>query len=94
MIYILIFYAKSNNQSHHKFRSWFLESDNSFQQKYTPKHEKGRRVPLNPLLRVTEELNRLEKEGHVEKISNCCEEIFISPIVITVKIERTKKFLS
>ena len=56
-----------------------------FHQTFTAKHQKGRRVPINLQPRVSNELERLQTEGHIEKLSSCSDEHFISPIVITVK---------
>ena len=57
----------------------------NFHQKFTAKHQKVRRVPINLQPKVTVELDRLQKEGHIEKLTSCSNELFISPIVITVK---------
>ena len=62
-----------------------------FHQKVTAKHQKGRRVPKNLQPRVSEELERLQTEGHIEKVSSCSDEHFISPIVITVKKDQSIK---
>ena len=62
-----------------------------FYQKFTAKHQKGRRVPINLQPRVSEELERLQTEGHIEKLSSCSDEHFISPIVITVKKDQSIK---
>ena len=62
-----------------------------FHQKFTAKHEKGWLVPINLQPRVTAELERLQKEGHIEKFSSCSDEHFISPIVITVKKNQSIK---
>ena len=48
------------------------------QQKFTAKHRKGRRVPINLQPRVTAELERLLNKGHIEKLSSCSVEIFRS----------------
>ena len=37
-----------------------------FHQKFTAKHQKGRRDPINLQPRVTAELERLQNEGHIE----------------------------
>ena len=37
-----------------------------FHQKFTAKHQKGRRVPINLQPIVSEELERLQTEGHIE----------------------------
>ena len=62
-----------------------------FRQKFSAKHQKGRRVPLNLQPRVSAELERLQTEGHIEKVSSCSDEHFISPIVITVKKDQSIK---
>ena len=62
-----------------------------FHQKFTAKHQKGRRVPINLQPRVSAELERLQTEGHIEKLSSCSDEHFISPIVITVKKDQSIK---
>ena len=62
-----------------------------FHQKFTAKHQKGRRVPINLQPRVSEELERLQTEGHIEKLSSCSDEHFISLIVITVKKDQSIK---
>ena len=48
------------------------------------KASKGRRVPINLQPRVSEELERLQTEGHIEQLSSCSDEHFISPILFTV----------
>ena len=62
-----------------------------FHQKFTAKHQKGRRVPINLQPRVTTELDCLQNEGHIEKLSSCSDELFISPIVITVNKDQSTK---
>ena len=62
-----------------------------FHQKFTAKHQKGRRVPINLQPRVSAELERLQTEGHIEKLSSCSDEHFISPIVITEKKDQSIK---
>ena len=62
-----------------------------FHQKFTAKHQKGHRVPINLQPRVSAELERLQTEGHIEKRSSCSDEHFISPIVITVKKDQSIK---
>ena len=64
-----------------------------FHQKFTAKDQKGRRVPINLQPRVSEELERLQTEGHIGKLSSCSDEHFISPIVITVKKDQSIKLV-
>ena len=56
-----------------------------FHQKITAKHQKGRRLSIDLQSRVTVELDWLQQEGHIEKLSSCSDKHFTSPIVITVK---------
>ena len=62
-----------------------------YHQKFTAKLQKGRRVPNNLKPRVTAELERLQNEGHFEKLCSCSDEHFISPIVIAVKKDQSVK---
>ena len=62
-----------------------------FQQKFTAKHQKGHRVPINLQPRVSPELEKLQTEGQNKKLSSCSDEHFISPIVITVKKDQSIK---
>ena len=62
-----------------------------FHRNFQPKHQKGRRVPINLQERVNNEIKKLLEEGHIEKLNNCSDQYFISPIVITVKREQTIK---
>ena len=40
---------------------------------------------------MSEQLERLQTEGHIEKLSSCSDEHFISPIVVTVKKDQSIK---
>ena len=53
-----------------------------FHQKFKAKHEKGHRVPINLQPRVTADLERLQIESPIEKLSNCSDEHFLSLILI------------
>ena len=64
-----------------------------YHQKFTAKHQRGRRVPINLQPRVAAELERLQNEGHIEKLSSCPDEHFISTIVITVKKDQSIKLV-
>ena len=54
-----------------------------FHKNYTPLHQKGRRVPINLLDKISDELKKLSQQGHIEKLQECSDKNFISPIVIT-----------
>ena len=62
-----------------------------FHRNYTPSHQKGRRVPINLLDKVSEELKKLSEQGHIEKLQECSDKNFIYPIVITVKKDKSVK---
>ena len=58
-----------------------------FHKNIQPKHQKGRRVPIDLQERFNSEIKKLLKEVHIEKL----DQYFISPIVITVKRDQTIK---
>ena len=56
-----------------------------------PGKQKARPVPLHLQKDVERELERLLKSGHLEKINNVDEDCFVSPVVITVKSDKSVK---
>ena len=46
---------------------------------------KGKRIPIHLLPKVKLCIDQLLRDGHIEKLSRCSEDCFISPIVITAK---------
>ena len=62
-----------------------------FHRNYTPSPQKIRRVPINLLDKVSDELKKLSEQGHIEKLQECSDKNFISPIVITVKKDQSVK---
>ena len=56
-----------------------------------PLQEKGRRIPIHIQEEVHVEMNKLLKEGHIERLDKCISDCFIAPIVITVKKRRFHK---
>ena len=62
-----------------------------FHKNFQPKHQKGRRVPINLQDRVNNEIKKLLEEGHIEKLNNCSDQYFISPKVFKVKRDQTIK---
>ena len=62
-----------------------------FHKNYTPSRQKGRRVPIKFLHKVSDELKKLSDQGHIEKIQEISDKNFISPIVITVKKDKSPK---
>ena len=62
-----------------------------FKTQYTPFQHKGRRVPLHLLDKVEPELQELIDEKQIIKLDKSSDELFISPVVITVKKDKTVK---
>ena len=56
-----------------------------FHKDFQPRHQKGRRIPINLQDTVNAELRKLLAEKHIIKLSSCPDKYFISPIVVTVK---------
>ena len=63
----------------------------TFHKEFTPTHQKGRRVPINLQPLVNIELKKLLDEKHIIKLNSCSDKKIISPIVITVKRDKTVK---
>ena len=53
--------------------------------------QKGRRIPIQLQKAVDKEIGRLLKEGHIEKINEIKDDVFIQSTVITVKKDRSVK---
>ena len=62
-----------------------------FKTNYTPSQHKGRRVPLHLLEKVENELNKLIDDGRIIKLEKCPDDLFISPVVITIKKDKSVK---
>ena len=62
-----------------------------FYKNYTQTHQKARRVPINLLDKVFSGLRKLSDQGHIEKLSKYSDQIFISPMVFTVKKNKSVK---
>ena len=65
--------------------------NSKFHKNYRVIHQKGRKVPIHLQSKVKIELEKLLNEGHIEKVNNCSDQFFISPIVITVKKDKSIK---
>ena len=72
-------------------KSKVLMVRSKFHRNYTPSHHSGRRVPVNLLDKVSDELKKLSEQGHIEKLQECSDKNFICPIVITVKKDKSVK---
>ena len=53
--------------------------------------QKGRPIPIHLQQSVEKEINKLTKQGHIEKANNIDENCFVSPAVITVKKDKSVK---
>ena len=51
--------------------------------------QKGRQIPIYLQQSVEKEINKLMKQGHIEKANNIDENCFVSPAVITVKKDKS-----
>ena len=55
------------------------------------KQQKGRPIPIHLQPAVRKEIEKLKKNGHIEKATNINEDCFVSPAVITVKKDKSVK---
>ena len=62
-----------------------------FKTEFTPSQHKGRRVPLHLLKKVKNELQKLIDDKKIIKLEKCSDELFISPVVITLKKDKSVK---
>ena len=53
--------------------------------------QKGRPIPIHLQQSVEKEINKLTKQGHIEKANEIDENCFVSPAVITVKKDKPEK---
>ena len=58
---------------------------------FKPIQQKGRRVPLHLLDKVEAELEKLIQDKQIIRLEKCSDEHFISPVVITVKHDKSVK---
>ena len=53
--------------------------------------QKGRRVPIQLQEQVDKEIQNLLEQGHIQKVNNIKDDLFIQPVVITVRKDRSVK---
>ena len=53
--------------------------------------QKGRRIPIQLQEQVDKEIQNLLEQGHIQKVNNIKNDVFIQPVVITVKKDRSVK---
>ena len=56
-----------------------------FRENHNPNQQKGRRVPLHLLEKVEQELEKLIDDKQIARLEKCPDDVFITPVVITVK---------
>ena len=56
-----------------------------------PIQQKGRRVPISLQEKVDKEIDKLLEQGHIQKLEDCSDKNFVSPIVITLKKDSSVK---
>ena len=66
-----------------KIRNYKVQTE--FYNNLIPIQQKGRRVPITLQDKVDGEIDKLIKQGHIERLKDCSDKYFVSPIVITVK---------
>ena len=57
----------------------------TFKYPLCPIQKKGRRIPIHVQGKVEKEIEKLQLEGHIQRLDKCTSDCFIAPIVITVK---------
>ena len=62
-----------------------------FYRNYRVTHQKGEKVPIHLQPEAKIELKKMLNKGHIEKLTNCCDQFFISSKVITVKKDQSIK---
>ena len=62
-----------------------------FKQNHIPNQQKGRKVPLHLLEKLELELDNLIQDKQFTKLEKCANDLFVSPVVITVKKVKSVK---
>ena len=53
--------------------------------------QKGRRIPIQLQDQVDKEIEKLLKDGHIEKVDKIQDDVFIQPTFITVENDKSVK---
>ena len=75
-----------------KSKSYSVKSN--FKHHFSLVNQRGRRIPIHIQADAENEPKKLIEEGRIRKLDSCCEQFYISPIVITVKLELDSKVLN
>ena len=68
-----------------------IRSKNKVKRRRKTNSKKGSPIPIHLQQSVEKEINKLTKQGHIEKANNIDESCFVSPAVITVKKDKSVK---
>ena len=63
----------------------------TFLNEFKALQQKGRRIPIHIQEKVEQKIRSLIDQGHIVKLEKCCDQQFISPIIITVKKDQSIK---
>ena len=63
----------------------------AFKENAKTTQQKGRRVPLQLQESVEQEIHKLFADGHIQRVEKINDEVFIQPVVITVKRDKSVK---
>ena len=72
-----------------RIRNYKVQAE--FFKNLTPIQQKGRRVPITLQEKVDKEIEKLLEQGHIQKLEECSDKYFVSPIIITVKKDGSVK---
>ena len=72
-----------------RVKNYEIEIDIKSEAKVT--QQKGRRIPIQLQEQIDKEIEKLLKEGHIEKVDKIQDDVFIQPTVITVKKDKSLK---
>ena len=72
-----------------RIRNYKVQAE--FFKNLTPIQQKGRRVPITLQKKVDKETDKLLEQCHIQKLEECSDKYFVSPIVITVKKDGSVK---
>ena len=72
-----------------KIKNYKVHAD--FFETLTPIQQKGRRVPITLQDKVDKEIYKRLRQGHIEKLKECSDKYFVSPIALMMKKDGSMK---
>ena len=79
------FHAKFKNLFDRKGRSIHHVANTTIKYPRCPIQEKERRTPIHVQEKVEKKIDKLLREGHIQRFDKCTSDCFIASIVVTVK---------